>query len=773
MKLLDLTKRISFVLLVVLILFFSISSIQANDVNGTILNSNDDIALSFEEDVQLEIDGNSSEQNIKNQTQLSSLTTKAYYNGNYEVTLIDSNTNKSLANKTVNISIDDVDYSANTNSNGTASVNLKLNPGNHLVTAYFEGDDNFNASNNISGNVKLLTTIKSKDVKKYYKGSKNYQATYLDSMGNVLKNKKVAITVNGKKYTKKTNSNGVASFAVNLKPGTYKVSTTNPRTGENLTTTFKILSTVSASDLKKLKGDSKKFVAKFLKSDGKALAKQQVKVKINGKTYKYKTSSKGKLKLSFNNFKKGTYKVICYNNDGLSKTSTVKIYKKVPTKIKTSTYTFLTNDTKVIKVKFSTDLDDDSKSGKSVSIFINGMSYSKKTDRNGEINFKLPSLAPDVYFLECEFQGDNAFKYSSDTKYITILNTSNAEFTVKSTTSFGNFTGTPLVVAMAAGDVPLMGKTVIFNINGENYTNKTNIFGLVSAPINLDAGDYVIDYRFSGDSKVKETIGSCNITVRERINAVLTGNYRTIYNDTLQSFNVYLKDSNGTPLYNESVELIIDGETYTGLTDNKGYACIKSVAPMGKYDFSVVFQGNNNYNPASKSGSTKVILSNYANGINEKNANASSSYLKATKNCQVKDEKIQSLVKFLTKGLTSDVDKAKAIFDYVQLNIDYEYYKNSKKGAVGTLDSMKGNGADQAHLLVAMFRAAGLNAKYVHGDCTFYMDGKTYGHIWTQVLVDNTWVCADSTDLANQFGKITTWNVNKFTLLNKYRELPF
>ena len=119
------------------------------------------------------------------------------------------------------------------------------------------------------------------------------------------------------------------------------------------------------------------------------------------------------------------------------------------------------------------------------------------------------------------------------------------------------------------------------------------------------------------------------------------------------------------------------------------------------------------------------------------------------------------------------MDKAKALFSYVQFNIEYEYYFDTHKGAVETLNSKKGNGADQAHLLIAMFRAAGLKARYVHGQCSFYLDGKTYGHIWTQVLVDNTWICADTTDLANKFGKITVWNVDNYVLLNKYRELPF
>ena len=51
---------------------------------------------------------------------------------------------------------------------------------------------------------------------------------------------------------------------------------------------------------------------------------------------------------------------------------------------------------------------------------------------------------------------------------------------------------------------------------------------------------------------------------------------------------------------------------------------------------------------------------------------------------------------------------------FVQFDIAYELYANTKKGAVKTLRARKGNCADQAHLLVALFRAAGIPARYVH-----------------------------------------------------------
>ena len=126
-------------------------------------------------------------------------------------------------------------------------------------------------------------TVTADNITKYYKGSTKYTATFLDLNGTPLANQDVNITVKGVSHTVKTNSNGVATLAIDLKPGTYNVVATNPVTGESLTTTFKILTTLSAKDISKVYKDSRKFYAKFLNSNGKALAYKVVKFRVNGK----------------------------------------------------------------------------------------------------------------------------------------------------------------------------------------------------------------------------------------------------------------------------------------------------------------------------------------------------------------------------------------------------------------------------------------------------------------------------------------------------------
>lgn len=775
-----LRKKILFHLLLALIIVMSVSAIQANEDNMTdssILDLSEDNAIQIEDASQAEpvisnSSSNNSSFNESIKTELVSPTTSVYYKGSFNVTLKDSNA--TLENKTVTFTINKINYTAITDNNGVASVNLKLNPGKYSANVYFAGDDSFEASR-LTTNFKVLPTIEASNLLKYYKGSTKYAATFFDSYGKALANTNVIINVNGKSYTKKTNGRGVASLAVNLKPGTYKIVSTDPITGYKLTTTFKILSTITGSNIKQVEGENKKFSVKFYNGNGKALANKYVKLKLKGKIHKVKTNKNGIASLSLKKLKKGKYNVVCYNNDGLSKTYKIEIFKrKASTKLTTKEYTFIPKDKKEIKIKFTTALNDDSKAGKVIKITIDGKTYSKKTDSDGVINFKLPSINKGVYKVEYKYEGNNFFKAAKSTKYITILNdTSVTKLKVKSTKTFGYGAGTLFKVAYTADGVPLAKKTVTFNINGRNYTDTTDYKGIAAVQINLKIGNYTVYYKTKDDSLVNGTSSSCKINVVQRNDSKVTWKCGTSYKDDLQTFKVLVTDLNGKAVSGGDIELTIDGETYYSTVESDGYATFKTDAAIGKYKVSVKFCGNNEFLPSSTSKSVNVKLSKFGNGLNQKNAKSLSSYLKSSSYCKVGSPAIKALVKSLTRGLTDDVDKAKAIFNYVRDTLDYSYYYNSKYGAAKTLKLKKGNCVDHSHLLVAMYRTAGFQARYVHGVCHFVKSGDTTGHVWTQVKIGKTWVCGDATSYGNSLGKIKSWDTKHYHVHAKYRSLPF
>jgi transglutaminase-like putative cysteine protease len=147
-------------------------------------------------------------------------------------------------------------------------------------------------------------------------------------------------------------------------------------------------------------------------------------------------------------------------------------------------------------------------------------------------------------------------------------------------------------------------------------------------------------------------------------------------------------------------------------------------------------------------------------------------YLKPTKNCQSTDSQIVSLSKTITSGATSAYEKATRIFNWVRDNVEYSWYYDSQKGALGTLSSRAANCCDHSNLVVALSRAAGLPARYEHGVCTF-TSGLVVGHVWAQIYVNGKWNNADAVSSRNDFGIIRNWNTNSWTFKGIYAELPF
>ncbi|MCC7563448.1 MAG: hypothetical protein KO275_02960 [Methanobacterium sp.] len=148
-------------------------------------------------------------------------------------------------------------------------------------------------------------------------------------------------------------------------------------------------------------------------------------------------------------------------------------------------------------------------------------------------------------------------------------------------------------------------------------------------------------------------------------------------------------------------------------------------------------------------------------------------YLQVTDNCQVKDSSIVAMAKSITSGATSSYDKATRIFNWVRDNLEYSYYYNTQKGAVQTLSSRSGNCCDHSHLIVALSRASGLPARYVHGDCYFTTSKTWYGHVWAEIYVNGKWYTADGTSYRNSLGSVQNWDTSSWTKKGTYAELPF
>lgn len=138
-------------------------------------------------------------------------------------------------------------------------------------------------------------------------------------------------------------------------------------------------------------------------------------------------------------------------------------------------------------------------------------------------------------------------------------------------------------------------------------------------------------------------------------------------------------------------------------------------------------------------------------------------YLNETANCQVTNSSIKSLASSLKTG--------SAIFNYIRDIMTYSYYYNTRKGAVKSISDKVANCCDQTHAVIAIARAAGIPARYVHSYCRF--SSGWYGHVYAEFYINGKWVVGDTINKNNSLGNITNWNTSTVTVYNRYLELPF
>ena len=242
--------------------------------------------------------------------------------------------------------------------------------------------------------------------------------------------------------------------------------------------------------------------------------------------------------------------------------------------------------------------------------------------------------------------------------------------------------------------------------------------------------------------------------------------------ETLRSGNLYKTE------YLTLAQQIINTIDSTGIAPNSINSSLGTISYENLiYTYSKVLNYYKSYGRLpnyvavkSWTGSTSNEGSTTTNNTNSSTSSLQQ-YLNPTTNCQSTNSAIVALANSLTAGKNTTYAKAEAIFNWVRDNISYSFYYNSAKGAVGTLNAKTANCCDNTHLLIALMRASGIPAKYMHGTCAF--SSGTYGHVWAQVYVDGKWYNADAISKSNTFGVINNWNLNSYTLHGTYASLPF
>jgi hypothetical protein len=391
--------------------------------------------------------------------------------------------------------------------------------------------------------------------------------------------------------------------------------------------------------------------------------------------------------------------------------------------------------------------------------------YWVTTDVLGFANLEI-HLAPGDYSVKSSYHGNDNFSASQNkTNSLKVLHSGSTNTTNNTPTKNGYISMKDIASKskLVADFIKINGRLPNYvNIGNHHYSLSEFGYFMTGALNNIKHGS-------NSDIKIISVSNQSNIS-GGNINGKLSANGVL---GMASRINAYILAHGFTPKYDATNGLgKINFENYIYVfsqalsnynSDHKLPSNVNVNTSVFKSNSNNGNNNNNNNNSNGNGNSHLPGITGTNSGINDKNTiKDTSSYLGSTAHCEVNNPKIQALAHKLTSGLTSTLAKANAIFKFVRDQISYKYYANTRYGAAGTLAKGYGNCVDQASLSVALYRAAGISARYVHGKNCHFSSGLVSGHVWSQVLIDGVWYASDTTSHRNSLGLIKNWNTHSF-----------
>ena len=482
--------------------------------------------------------------------------------------VLSSNINPATTVGKVTFTINGTDYDADI-KDGVASVTVTdLTPGNYTAYAKFAGDSNYNPaeSGNITVTVKdYYYVISAPDVSKYYGGSERFVVTLTDSDNKTIADAPVNITINGKTYTRTTDSNGQASLGLNLPVGKYAAITEFD--DDQVESTVTVKSTISADDVSGVYANTT-FKASFLDTEGKALANREVQFDIGGKLYAATTDSSGvaSLKVDLN---AGSYVVNSINPASNEQIANNLVISKANSSISIS------QSLSADGVVLSANVNPSSATG-NVTFTVNGTDYVADI-KDGAASVTLSDLAAGNYVASAKYVGDNDYNPSQSDNITVVVK---EYYVILTAPDVNKYYGGPqsfVVTLTNMKGVPISKAEIKVTIDGVTSALTTDSNGQASLALDLPAGEYDVLSVYKDDNVTSK------VTVKSTVSASdVSGSYGNT------TFEASFLDASGKELANREVQFKVNSTVFKASTDSKGVAAIKVDLASGEYEITSI-----------------------------------------------------------------------------------------------------------------------------------------------------------------------------------------
>lgn len=512
--------------------------------------------------------------------------TMYYKDGAHEVNIYDSD-KKPISGVDVNITINGVTYNRITDSEGFAKLNINLNPGDYEVKTESTIEGNHIIKINYIHIKPMNTTILGDTyVEMAYKNGK-YSVQLIGGDNKPLTNQEIIFTINQVSYSRFTNDEGIASLNINLNPDKVYVIKSEYRGFEYYQSAKALTGHIAINHQKtKLIGNplemeykSGKYSVKLVNSNNISLSNQKIIFTINGVEYTRITNSTGDASLNIN-LNPGQYQIryrfeetTGYSGSSGSNMINIRENKIILTGLNKNiifdsdeTYMIeLTDDGEPVKdIAVKSDIYKDSK-------LIT--TFNSQTITDGIARVEL-DLDPGTYEIRSIItQGGYICSPLIDKITVTAQN-----LTAESRDLILNQKGNYFTVNLKnkATNQNVDGEEVEFTINGVSYIRVTDANGNAKLKINLEEGEYIIQWKYVGSKGYNEISGSNKIIRNDNYNleTILTIP-STNMSKKGDIFEVILKDSNGLPVEGEKISFTSSGKQYFETTDENGVASFK------------------------------------------------------------------------------------------------------------------------------------------------------------------------------------------------------
>ena len=351
--------------------------------------------------------------------------------------------------------------------NSKTRFNVEFGAGEQTVTVSYSGDGEHHAAEN-SSTYKFYnstTYIGGSDMTVYYGYGGTYTVKLFDSKG-AIPGKLLTFVLNNVYYNRTTDANGEASIPVDLPIGSYVVTVSfmadDDYPSASTTNNINVLSSISATDLKRGHNSAYDYQATFYNSAGGKLANSNVQFIVNGVTYNAQTDANGVANLNVN-LPVGTYAVTVVSPSGEQLQRTATIVQRIQENNDLNMYY---DDGSQYTVRVYGD-DGNVAAGQTVTFYVNGVTYTENSNANGYASLKI-NLAHKSYTMNVDFRGENAqnrivVKNIIIAKKITTVKTTAKSLKIKITLK---------------GKAVYKKKKVVVKFRGKSYSIKTNTKGI-------------------------------------------------------------------------------------------------------------------------------------------------------------------------------------------------------------------------------------------------------------------------------------------------------